>query len=71
VPHNALFVYDVGHPTGKETERVGHPIKPPHLTSLIAEQGEGQIVPCGEFLCESTESELIPMTSASSLSNSS
>jgi hypothetical protein len=50
VSHNTLLVYDVSHPTGKEAEGVGNPVESPDPPSLVAEQGEGQIVLCSEAL---------------------
>src|SRR4028119_86675 len=44
VPHNTLLVYDVRHPAGEETQGTRRPVERPHLATLVAEQGEGQIV---------------------------
>ena len=46
--HNTLLVYDVSHPTGEEAEGVRNPVESPDPPSLVAEQGEGQIVLCSE-----------------------
>ena len=48
--HNTLLIYDVSHPTGEEAEGVGNPVESPDPSSLVAEQGEGQIVLCSEAL---------------------
>ena len=50
VSHNTLLIYDVSHPTGEEAEGVGNPVESPDPSSLVAEQGEGQIVLCSEPL---------------------
>ena len=50
VSHNTLLIYDVSHPTGEEAEGVGNPVESPDPSSLVAEQGEGQMVFCSEAL---------------------
>src|SRR3712207_2560123 len=44
VPHHPLLVYDVRHPTGEESESVGHPVELPYLAPFVAEQDKGQAV---------------------------
>ena len=48
VSHNALLVYNVRHPTGEEAQGTWYPVEFSYLAPLIAEQGKGQIVLCGE-----------------------
>ncbi len=44
MPHHAILVYDVGNPTGEESEAILNPVQLSYLPSLVAEQGEGQSV---------------------------
>jgi hypothetical protein len=70
VPHHAFLIYDVRHPSRKQTECVWHPIQHPHLSTSSLSRVKGRSCLFAKFLCYSTESELIPITSASGLLNS-
>ncbi len=48
MPHNALPVYDVSHPTGEDPKGVPNAIELPDLPSLVAQEGEGQGVLFGK-----------------------
>jgi hypothetical protein len=69
VPHHAFLIYDVRHPSRKQTECVRHPIQLPYLGPSLLSRVKGRSCLSAKFLCHSTESELIPATSASGLLN--
>jgi hypothetical protein len=71
VLHDTVPIYYVSYPTGEDTQGIGYPVETSDLTSFIAEQGERWSCFSAKLLCDSTESELIPMTSASNSRNSS
>src|SRR5215213_8300966 len=69
VPHHAFLIYDVHHPSRKQTECVWHPIQHPHLSPSSLSRVKGRSSLSAKFLCHSTGSELIPITSACGLLN--
>jgi hypothetical protein len=64
VPDGPLFVYDVCHASREEAERRGYAIGLPHLppSSLSSLYGRPRL--SENMLCDSTDWELIPKTSA-------
>ena len=69
MPQHAFLIYDVRHAFRKQVECVWHPIQHPHLSHSALSRVKGRSCLSAKFLCHSTESELIPITSASGLRN--
>jgi hypothetical protein len=69
VPYYVILIYDVLHPSRKQTECVWHPMQHPHLSPSSLSSVKGRSCLSAKFLCHSTESELISITSACGLLN--